>query len=40
LDKLTDLPAHSRISDPAVLDKKRGFVEAALQKARDKSARA
>jgi Na+-translocating ferredoxin:NAD+ oxidoreductase subunit B len=39
-DKLADLPAHSRITDPAVLNKKRGFVEAALQKARDKSARA
>ncbi len=37
-DKLTDLPAHSRITDPAVLDKKRGFIEAALKKARDKSA--
>jgi Na+-translocating ferredoxin:NAD+ oxidoreductase subunit B len=36
-DKLADLPAHSRITDPAVLDKKRGFVEAALQKAREKS---
>jgi Na+-translocating ferredoxin:NAD+ oxidoreductase subunit B len=36
-DKLADLPAHSRITDPAVLDKKRGFIEAALQKARDKS---
>jgi Na+-translocating ferredoxin:NAD+ oxidoreductase subunit B len=39
-DKLADLPAHSRITDPAVLDKKRGFIEAALQKARDKSANA
>jgi Na+-translocating ferredoxin:NAD+ oxidoreductase subunit B len=37
-DKLADLPAHSRITDPAVLDKKRGFIEAALQKARDRSA--
>ncbi len=35
-DKLADLPAHSRITDPAVLDKKRSMVEAALQKARDK----
>jgi Na+-translocating ferredoxin:NAD+ oxidoreductase subunit B len=39
-DKLADLPAHSRITDPVVLDKKRGFIEAALQKARDKSANA
>jgi Na+-translocating ferredoxin:NAD+ oxidoreductase subunit B len=39
-DKLADLPAHSRITDPAVLDKKRGFIEAALQKARDRSANA
>jgi Na+-translocating ferredoxin:NAD+ oxidoreductase subunit B len=37
-DKLADLPAHSRITDPVVLDKKRGFIEAALQKARDRSA--
>jgi Na+-translocating ferredoxin:NAD+ oxidoreductase subunit B len=36
-DKLADLPAHSRITDAAVLEKKRGFIEAALQKARDKS---
>jgi Na+-translocating ferredoxin:NAD+ oxidoreductase subunit B len=35
-DKLADLPAHSRITDPAVLDKKRSFVEAALQKALEK----
>ncbi len=39
-DKLADLPAHSRITDPALLDKKRGFIEAALQKARNKSAKA
>jgi Na+-translocating ferredoxin:NAD+ oxidoreductase subunit B len=38
-DKLADLPAHSRITDAAVLDKKRGFIQAALQKARDKSAK-
>jgi Na+-translocating ferredoxin:NAD+ oxidoreductase subunit B len=38
-EKLADLPAHSRITDPAVLDKKRGFIAAALQKARDKSAK-
>ncbi len=35
-DKLADLPAHSRITDPTVLDKKRSLVEAAMQKARDK----
>ena len=35
--KLTNLPAHSRITNPVVLDKKRGFIEAALQKARNKS---
>jgi NAD-dependent dihydropyrimidine dehydrogenase PreA subunit len=39
-DKLADLPAHSRITDSVVLDKKRGFIEAALQKARDRSAKA
>jgi Na+-translocating ferredoxin:NAD+ oxidoreductase subunit B len=37
-DKLSDLPAHSSITDPAVLDKKRSMVEAAMQKARDKKA--
>jgi Na+-translocating ferredoxin:NAD+ oxidoreductase subunit B len=37
-EKLADLPAHSRINDPAVLDRKRSFIEAAMQKARDKSA--
>jgi Na+-translocating ferredoxin:NAD+ oxidoreductase subunit B len=37
-DKLADLPAHSRITDPTVLDKKRSMVEAAMQKARDKKA--
>jgi Na+-translocating ferredoxin:NAD+ oxidoreductase subunit B len=37
-DKLSDLPQHSRITDPAVLDKKRSMVEAAMQKARDKKA--
>ncbi len=35
-DKLSDLPAHSRITDPVVLSKKRSLVEAAMQKARDK----
>ncbi len=37
-DKLADLPAHSRITDPAILDKKRSMIEAAMQKARDKKA--
>jgi Na+-translocating ferredoxin:NAD+ oxidoreductase subunit B len=37
-DKLADLPAHSRITDPTVLDKKRSMIEAAMQKARDKKA--
>ena len=32
--KLSDLPAHSRITDPALLEKKRAVVEAALAKAR------
>ncbi len=36
--KLADLPGHSRITDPAVLDKKRSLVQAAMQKARDKKA--
>jgi Na+-translocating ferredoxin:NAD+ oxidoreductase subunit B len=35
-DKLADLPAHSHITDPVVLDKKRSMIEAAMQKARDK----
>jgi Na+-translocating ferredoxin:NAD+ oxidoreductase subunit B len=35
-DKLADLPAHSRITDPAVLDRKRSLVQAAMQKAQDK----
>ena len=32
--KLGDLPAHSRITDPAELEKKRAVVEAALARAR------
>lgn len=32
--KLADLPAHSQHTDPAVLDKKRAIIEAALAKAR------
>lgn len=32
--KLADLPAHSRHTDPAVLDKKRAVIEAALARAR------
>jgi Na+-translocating ferredoxin:NAD+ oxidoreductase subunit B len=36
-DKLDDLPAHSRITDPVELDKKRAVVEAALARARLKA---
>ncbi len=32
--KLADLPAHSRLTDPAELDKKRAVIEAALARAR------
>ncbi|MFT3665300.1 electron transport complex subunit RsxB [Piscinibacter sp.] len=32
--KLVDLPAHSRHTDPAVLDRKRAVIEAALARAR------
>ena len=32
--KLADLAGHSKITDPAVLDKKKAFIEAALAKAR------
>lgn len=32
--KLADLAAHSRLADPAVLDKKRAVIEAALERAR------
>ena len=32
--KLADLPAHSQHTDPAVLDKKRAVIEAALARAR------
>lgn len=34
--KLADLPAHSQHTDPAVLDKKRAVIEAALASARAK----
>jgi electron transport complex protein RnfB len=34
--KLTDLAAHSRITDPAVLDHKRTIIEAAMARARSK----
>ncbi len=34
--KLSDIAAHSQHTDPAVLDKKRTVIEAALQKARAK----
>ncbi len=37
-DKLADLPAHSLITDAALLDKKLSWVQAAMQKARDKKA--
>jgi Na+-translocating ferredoxin:NAD+ oxidoreductase subunit B len=32
--KLTDLPAHSRITDTVTLDRKRALIEAALERAR------
>lgn len=35
--KLADLPAHSRHTDPAVLDRKRAVIEAALARARAKA---
>ncbi len=35
-DKLTDLPNHSRITDPAILSQKRSMVQAAMDKARAK----
>lgn len=35
--KLADLPGHSQHTDPAVLDKKRAIIEAALAKARGKA---
>jgi electron transport complex protein RnfB len=34
--KLADLAAHSQHTDPAVLDKKRSVIEAALARARAK----
>ena len=36
--KLSDMPAHSRITDPTALEKKRAVVEAALARARARSA--
>lgn len=36
--KLSDLAAHSRITDPAVLDQKRAIIEAAMARARSKRA--
>lgn len=36
--KLADLAAHSRITDPAVLDHKRAIIEAAMARARSKRA--
>jgi len=38
--KLSDLAAHSQHTDPAVLDKKRAVIEAALARARAKSGQA
>ena len=34
--KLSDLAAHSQHTDPAILDKKRAVIEAALARARAK----
>jgi electron transport complex protein RnfB len=34
--KLTDLAAHSQHTEPAVLDKKRAVIEAALARARER----
>ncbi len=36
--KLADLAAHSRITDPAMLDHKRAIIEAAMARARNKRA--
>ena len=36
LAKLADLPAHSQHTDPAILDKKRAVIEAALARSRAK----
>ena len=36
IEKLNDLPAHSHHTDPAVLDKKRQIIEAAIARARAK----
>jgi electron transport complex protein RnfB len=38
--KLSDLAAHSKHTDPAILDKKRAVIEAALARARAKRANA
>lgn len=37
--KLADLPAHSQHTDPAILDKKRAVIEAALARARARNAK-
>ena len=34
--KLADLPSHTRHTDPAVIDKKRAVIEAALARARER----
>ncbi len=38
--KLADLPAHTRLEDPAEIDKKRAVIEAALARARAKRGQA
>ena len=39
-EKLADLPAHSKITDGAVLDKKRAVIEAALARSRERRGQA
>lgn len=39
LAKLADLPAHSRLQDPAEIEKKRAVIEAALARARSRQAK-
>ena len=36
-DKLSDLPRHTTITEPTLLDKKRAVIEAALARAREKA---
>jgi electron transport complex protein RnfB len=35
---LADLPAHSKLTEPAELDKKRSVIEAALARSRERRA--